>query len=280
MFVRYLFSTVITTRPWNTWISCEEWGTRGQVYQVDPSGKRASEKTVLGETGGRFESFAFDVRNKGTPRFFVTEDHARGTLRRFTPSQPNWNDPWTMLHGNGIMEYLVLEPISLSEGRGRFNWVSSVATGRSNAERYYPDSEGIDVSGSQLFFVCKKIKQLFTLDLDTMTYTNRTTVSGLFDGQPDQMARIIGNSTNDILYFTEEGGRDAGIHGRNDVGNFYTILESPTYIDETTGLSFDPIGGRHMYVAYQGMCCLFQCGCRLALSNTFFLILYREWTTV
>jgi len=222
--------------PWNTWISCEEWGIRGQVHQVDPTGKRNAEKTVLGGSGGRFESFAFDVRNPQVPRFFVTEDYARGTLRRFTPFSPNWTNPWTMLHGNGTMDYLVLEPTSLSQGRGRFNWVSSIGTGRTNAELYYPDSEGIDVSGNELFFVCKKMKQLFILDLDTGTYTNRTSRSGLFDGGPDQVARILGNHTRDILYFTEEGGKDAGIHGRNEAGNFYTILESPLYIDETTGL--------------------------------------------
>lgn len=237
--------------PWNTWISCEEWGSRGQVYQVDPTGRRSAAKTILGGSGGRFESFAYDVRNRKQPRFYVTEDHARGALRRFTPSQPNWSNPWTMLHGNGTMEYLVLQPSSLSQGRGTYKWVSSLSTGRNNAARYYPDSEGIDVSGNQLFFVCKKIKQLFTLNLDDFTYTNRTSRSGLFDGGPDQMARIVGNATNDILYFTEEGGRDAGIHGRNEAGNFYTILESPRYIDETTGLSFDP-SAKHMYIAYQG----------------------------
>jgi hypothetical protein len=235
--------------PWNTWISCEEWGTRGQVYQVDPTGRRSAEKTVLGGSGGRFESFAFDVRNRNAPRFFVTEDHARGALRRFTPTLVNWTDPWNMLHGAGTMEYLVLQPLSLQQGRGTYKWVTSLSEARDNAANYYPDSEGIDVSGNRLFFVCKKIKQLFTLNLDDFTYTNETSKSGLFDGGPDQMSRIISNSS-DILYFTEEGGRDAGIHGRNEDGNFYTILESPTYIDETTGLAFDP-SGKHMYLAYQ-----------------------------
>lgn len=242
--------------PFDTWVSCEEWGKRGQVWQVDPTGNREREKTVLGEGGGNFESFAYDVRDSSKPHFFVTEDANRGTLRRFTPSNPNWNKPWDMLHGNGTMEYLVLQPFSLSQGRGRYKWVTDIGTGRNNAARYYPLSEGIDVNGNLLYFVCKRIKQLFTLNLDDYTYTNQTSRSGLFDGGPDQMSRIVGNNISNVLYFTEEGGRDAGIHGRNDVGNFYTILESPNYIDETTGLAFDP-SGRHMYVAYQGtMCCV------------------------
>ena len=186
----------------------------------------APKRLYLVKAGGRFESFAFDVRNRNVPRFFVTEDHARGALRRFTPTLVNWTDPWNMLHGAGTMEYLVLEPTSLQQGRGTYKWVTSLSQARGNAANYYPDSEGIDVSGNQLFFVCKKIKQLFILNLDDFTYTNETSRSGLFDGGPDQMSRIISNSS-DILYFTEEGGRDAGIHGRNEDGNFYTILEGP-----------------------------------------------------
>jgi hypothetical protein len=234
--------------PWNTWISCEEWGNRGQVYQVDPSGTRTAEKTVLGGSGGSFESFSYDVRNRDVPRFFVTEDAPTGTLRRFTPSQSNWDDPWTMLHGNGTLEYLVLQPTGAD--KGTFTWVTNIGTGKSNAAKYYPDSEGIDVRGSLLYFVCKKIKQLIVLDLDASTYSSTTTTSGLFDGGPDQLQHIIGGN-EDVLYFTEEGGRDPGIHGRNAQGLFYTILESPQYTDETTGLAWDP-SGHHLYVAFQG----------------------------
>lgn len=42
----------------------------------------------------------------------------------------------------------------------------------------------------------------------------------------------------------------AGIHARDNMGRFYTIFESPTYSDETTGLAFSP-DGRFMYTAYQ-----------------------------
>uniref|UniRef100_A0A7S1VUV1 SMP-30/Gluconolactonase/LRE-like region domain-containing protein n=1 Tax=Grammatophora oceanica TaxID=210454 RepID=A0A7S1VUV1_9STRA len=83
-----------------------------------------------------------------------------------------------------------------------------------------------------------------------------TTRSGLFDGAPDQVQRIVG-SNQDILYFTEEGGRNKGIHGRNGGGQFFTILESPVYNSETTGLAFSP-NGKFMYFAYQEEGVLFQ----------------------
>ena len=35
------------------------------------------------------------------------------------------------------------------------------------------------------------MKALFELDLDAGTYTRESTRSGLFDGQPDQLQKII-----------------------------------------------------------------------------------------
>jgi hypothetical protein len=84
---------------------------------------------------------------------------------------------------------------------------------------------------------------------DRGTYTRMSTVYGLFDGAPDQVERILEGSS-DMLYFTEEGGKDAGVHARDQNGHFFTILESPVYNDKTTGLSWSP-DGRTMYIAYQ-----------------------------
>jgi secreted PhoX family phosphatase len=61
--------------PWNTWVSCEEVEFDGKIYQVDPLGIREPQLMTLGSDGGRWESFAYDVRNKNVPRFFATEDH-------------------------------------------------------------------------------------------------------------------------------------------------------------------------------------------------------------
>eukprot|EP00980_Cylindrotheca_fusiformis_P005678 scaffold1184_cov132-Cylindrotheca_fusiformis.AAC.99 len=234
--------------PWNTWISAEEFGDKGQLYQVDPTGRRHPEVLTLGYDGGSFESFAYDIRDRNHPHFFVTEDHRRGALQRFTPHSPNWDDPWRMLHASGEVHYLLLSP--KKDGRsGKFEWTTDRARARDNAEEHYRHSEGIDVKGSKLYFVCKERKHLFILDLNRGKYTRESTVFGLFDGQPDQLERILEGSS-ELLYFTEEGGRDAGVHARDRHSRYFTILESPVYDDETTGLSFSP-DGRFMYVAYQ-----------------------------
>ncbi len=59
--------------PWGTWVSCEEIEFDGQIYQVDPTGERRAEKMTIGSPGGRWESFAYDIRDKSKPRFFATE---------------------------------------------------------------------------------------------------------------------------------------------------------------------------------------------------------------
>lgn len=234
--------------PWATWVSCEEIEAVGQIYQVDPTGRRNPEVITLGSDGGRWESFAYDVRDRNTPRFFATEDRQKGALRRFTPDNPNWDDPWEILQGTGKTDFLLLFPNETMNG-GTFVWTDNLDEAKSNAEQYYPFTEGIDVYKGSIVFVCKKIHVMFVLDLDANTYYNQTTTNGLFDGKPDQVVRVLAD-TQDLLYFTEEGGVDAGVHARDFLGRFYTIFESPIYPDETTGLSFSP-DGRFMYTAYQ-----------------------------
>ena len=203
---------------------------------------------TLGSSGGRWESFAFDVRNRERPHFFVTEDRNKGAVRRFTPQKPDWDYPWEMLHGDGVEDYLMVFPNSTNDG-GSFAWTRDLEAARLNARVVYPQSEGIDVHKNELFFVCKNIKQLFVLDLDRGTYYNRTTVSGLFDGKPDQVKRIVGNS-QDILYFTEEQVEISGVHARDSNGRFYSILEGTGIRGETSGLAFSP-DAKHMYIAFQ-----------------------------
>ena len=151
---------------------------------------------------------AYDVRDTNSPKFFATEDHNKGTVRRFIPDTFNWDEPWEMLHEEGVVDYLLVHPNDERTG-GTFEWTNNREAAKNNARTYYPQSEGIDIYDAEMYVVCKRIKQMFTFNLDTMTYYNQSTVTGLFDGGPDQMSRILGNS-RDLLFFTEEGGTDAG----------------------------------------------------------------------
>lgn len=231
--------------PWGSFISCEE-TSGGNAYQVDPTGERESRIITLGSDGGRFESFAYDIYSTGAPQFFLTEDRDAGKMQRFRPSNPDWNNPWDILYGEGLIDYLMLVPDS-----GTFWWTSDSQEAENNAEEYYPNSEGIDIVGHTLYFVSKQKKQLYILDLNSNTYVSDSTENGAFDGQPDTIVTIL-RDQDDLLFFTEDSSSGyPGIHARSRSGQYYTLLESAyDDEDETTGLYFSP-DGMHLYFALQ-----------------------------
>ena len=133
---------------------------------------------------------------------------------------------------------------------GTFYWTSSKNTAQTNAGNYYPYSEGIDIRNGVLYFTCKDPRRLFILDLDSRTFQRTSTVSGAFNNEPDQVARLVGGS--DILYFCEDGGTYCGVHGRDVNSRFYTILESDgsQFTGESSGLAFS-LDNLRMYVSFQ-----------------------------
>jgi hypothetical protein len=53
---------------WNTWVSCEEL-PGGKIFQVDLMGTNPAEEMTLGSSEGRWESFAYDIREPNVPHF-------------------------------------------------------------------------------------------------------------------------------------------------------------------------------------------------------------------
>jgi len=240
--------------PWDTWISCEEWASTGQVYQIDPFDRRPAEKTTVGIVqGGRYEAFAYDDRDKSQPVFYVTEDQRNGPTRRFRPSSSivDWeNDPWNMLHGNGTLDYLVLFPDEQNGNKtGTYEWVDSIHEARANTFITYPSAEGIDRKDNLLYMACKREKMLYMIDLDSNKYVRYSLEIALFDGEPDGVTRVL-NDTQEIMYFNEDLGSVSGVHARNTRGQLFTILEGPGWSNEVTGLTFSP-SGYHMYLCFQ-----------------------------
>ena len=186
---------------------------------------------------------------------YITTDFINGPLIRYLADPALIED--AIMSGNNFSilgrnstssnrSYLVLEPSSKT-----FLWSQNIDEGKASAETHFPYSEGINIRGNHLYFTVKGLKLLFDLDLDAQTYTYTSTVSGLFDGQPDQLTRITEDGDNDsTLYFCEDSAAKCGIHGLDSEGRFFTILESDDYSTETTGLAFSP-DGKHMYVSFQ-----------------------------
>jgi hypothetical protein len=97
--------------------------------------------------------------------------------------------------------------------RGTFTWTTNKGAASDNAERFYPNSEGIDVVDGILFTTSKKLKRLMILNLRKQTYTYTSTAGGAFNEQPDQVARLVKNDPNSVLYFCEDGGKGANSPG-------------------------------------------------------------------
>jgi hypothetical protein len=240
--------------PWNSFVACEERfenGTgAGRIYQVDPLDLRKAEVTSLGEGLGVFASFAFDVRNASAPRFFATEARRRGAVRRFTPHKPNWSKTWSMLHGNGTVDFLVLTPSVEGSTKGTFAWVDDPTTAKVNAGDLYPGCEQINVVGNYVYLVSQTWQTLHILNLDNMVYRSLSTKDGVF-----VMGRIheffLDKNNETLMYMTDEPGTGVGIHAFDRWGQVLSILKGhDEFQDESAGLAFSP-NGLHMLVAFQ-----------------------------
>jgi len=267
---------------WGTWVTAEECGGTGGVFEVHPNGHTNGDastkrKTLLGErngrSGGNYEGVAYynpSPNDPGTkPSFFLTEDAQDGPLERFQPSDQTLSeaiasdDYSNLLHEDPDMtattDYLNIISWDSEDGglthTGTFDWTDSYSTGAAKADNYFQQCEGIDVRNGMLYMTCKRNKQFFILDLEEMTYAESHTdggvgASGPFTGQPDQIRALVGDDS--LVYFCEDVGDSAGIHAKDSTGKYYTIAqEEGSYLaGETSGLAFSP-DNIHMYVAYQ-----------------------------
>lgn len=241
--------------PWNTWLSCEEDGNSGRVWECDPAAASATGyQTNLVDRGSNYESTVYYKYSNGNAGFFTTDDstfnsgRTRGPLVRclksdgsdFTPSFGNLNQ-------TGLCDYSFLELNS----DGSYKWETS----RGNVGGVqYPLAEGIDVSGDTLYFVTKGQKRLYQLDLTGNTWNQTSTVEGALNNQPDQIKIILdenGESSDGIVYFCEDGGNDCGVHGRDSNGQFFQIVDGTDYNTETSGLAFSP-DRKYMLTSFQG----------------------------
>lgn len=282
--------------PWDTYITCEEFKQgkdAGQCWEVHPEELWPSRPTKMGGAGAKFESAAFD--DQYFPQKlsgYVTTDNYDGAVHKYTPSDTvlqaalRDNDYSKVLHSEGgILEYLVLDPTSQT-----FSWTPDRSVGEASATEHFPNTEGIDAHDGFLYIVSKKLKELFVLDLDAFTYTSSSTTSGAFDGQPDQIIRLIPENNSfdkensrlqnedGLLYFVEDGGDNAaGVFARSTSSDFssssisssgssdeeqeeryFTIAEGgPNNSNEATGLAFCD-NGRRMMFAFQDEGILFE----------------------
>ena len=173
------------------------------------------------------------------PLTLTAEDTSSGALIRYTPSQAAYSECWPtetpdcnkygiLSSTGGSYEYLVLS--GPTNGPGAFSWTTNRNTGESNANSYFPNSEGITVHNRMLDFVSKSRRRLYTLDLAAETWVSFDLTNPSFSiDQPDQLARMFDESN--YLFFCEDAiaGTRADIFGKDLTTNqYFTLIQAST----------------------------------------------------
>jgi secreted PhoX family phosphatase len=222
--------------PWGTWLSCEESGSSGQVWEVDPSRRTATVRPAMGSFS--HEAVAVDPVEHCC---YLTEDDPSGRLYRFVP------DAWPSLSSGSLQAARVVD--------GTVSWVDVRADRpeRSRATTPFDGGEGIALDHRSLLFSTKGDRRVWELDLDT----GRLTV--FFDAarRPGvaltHVDNLVLHPQAGHLFVAEDGGdmelcmltRTGGTPEVSAVVRFEGHGGS-----EVTGPAFSP-DGRHLYVTSQ-----------------------------
>jgi len=147
--------------PWGTWLSCEESGEDGQVYECDPMGKQ---KALVRPAMGSFNHEAVAYEKK-SGYFYLTEDKADGGLYRFKPSKAGDLSEGGLevgvSAGEWMLDWQVVPDPSASEIPCR-KQVQGIVEFRGG--------EGIAESGGVIYFATKKDNRVWAYDTETSKY--------------------------------------------------------------------------------------------------------------
>jgi len=181
--------------PWNSWLSCEESGDAGQVYECDPFGRKAA---LVRPSLGAFNHEAVAV-DRQTGMLYLTEDQPDGCLYRFVPDQPQ------DLH-KGSLQVAVMEA-------DRLAWVALPdAAAQTTPARYqishaarFAGGEGIVWQAGSLFFTTKYDNRVWSYN----TVTHQLGV--VYDAAKYKQPVLTGvdnicASANGDLIVAEDGG--------------------------------------------------------------------------
>ncbi|MCU0261135.1 MAG: PhoX family protein [Ilumatobacteraceae bacterium] len=223
--------------PWGTWLSCEENGSAGKVYECNPL---AASQGVVRSAMGSFNHEAAAV-DPVTGRIYLTEDDPSGRLYRFTPS----------VAGNlsiGTLEAARVSGTSVT-------WLATSASGpdRQSTTTAFNGGEGAWIHGRSLFFTTKGNNRVYELQLDsqqlTILYDAATTTNAPLTG----VDNITAHPSSGDLFVAEDGGNMelciiAWVNGVRQVAPFLRITGQSS--SEITGPAFSPDGTR-MYLSSQ-----------------------------
>ena len=227
--------------PWNTWLSCEEYGDQGQVYECDPEGNKAA---IVRPALGSFSHEAAAV-DPVSGYVYLTEDVPDGCLYRFKPE--NSGDLSV-----GILEVAVPNRYVLS-------WKQiNDPLAKSRSTRYqvkeaarFKGGEGIIYHDGQIFFTTKIDNVVWAYH--TQTYL----ISKVYDAADYQLPLLTGVDNIEVslsgeLLVVEDGGNMQIIVLDHSYQPHVLVDVHGQDKSELTGPAFSPDGTRLYFSSQRG----------------------------
>ena len=183
--------------PWGTWLSCEEAGADGHVFECDPMGERSARMIPA---LGSFNHEAVEVVERAR-MLFLSEDDPDGRFYRFVPTR------WPRLDAGRLQAARVHDD-------GRVEWVdvSPNEPARGDDTTPFDGGEGLASWMADVFLATKNDRRIWRYDIAT----SRIEVIHDCVATPDTILDTVDNLTVDPatgdLFVAEDGStQDLGI---------------------------------------------------------------------
>ena len=227
--------------PWNTWLSCEEYGDIGQVYECDPEGKRRAQvRPLMGSFN--HEAAAVDPLSGVC---YMTEDRKDGCLYRFRPDKKG--DLSAGMLEVAIANRNVLSWKKIEDPSGN---IRPVRYQIEEAARF-KGGEGIIYFDRQVFFTTKRDNAVWQYYIDTGL------ISKIYDASDYQLPLLTGVDNIEVspsgeLLIAEDGGNMQIIALDHDYQPHVLVQIYGQNKSEITGPAFSPDGKRLYFSSQRG----------------------------
>lgn len=216
--------------PWGTWLSCEENGSSGRVWECWPENQSAA---VVRSAMGSFNHEAAACDPVGQ-YVYLTEDATSGKLRRFRPT--TWGNLST-----GVLEAAVVSGSTVT-------WTTNIGSGTA-----FNGGEGAWYANGKLWFTTKGDNKVWEIALRSspmtirVVYDDNTSPTPVLTG----VDNIVGATSGD-LFVAEDGGNMelVLIEPSGAVSVFLRVMNQSG--SEITGPAFNAAGNRLYFSSQRG----------------------------